>query len=231
MLLAACASPADVGVTPSASLGLPQTTTPTPTAATPKSTPKPTTKPSAKPTPNPSATIGPAAGLIMATAGPAWTAAGLDGPTFAVGYCHYRKLSDGQYLPDPRCTPGAIDSTVNDSTLGSTICKSGYTKTVRPPSSMTGKAKRESMLEYNTNLPASALEYDHLIPLELGGSSSTYNLWPEPNIGGSGGFYINAKDKVENSLKYAVCGGRTTLRAAQQAIVANWETAINVLGL
>lgn len=199
------------------------------TSGTESSTAVPSQGPTAPPSPTPTRVQ--AGGLIRATTGPDWTAAGLGGPTFAAGFCRYRRLPDGQYLPDPRCTPGAIDTTVNDATLGSTICRSGYTKTVRPPYSLTGPAKQESLLEYGSGGQAPTFEYDHLIPLELGGSSSTWNLWPEPNIGGSGGYYINPKDKVENDLKRAVCAGRASLRAAQLAIVSNWETAEAVLGL
>lgn len=60
-------------------------------------------------------------------------------------------------------------------------------------------------------------EEDHLIPLELGGSpSDPKNLWPEP--GGA----PNAKDKVENAAKQAVCDGSIGLVAAQKAIASNW---------
>jgi len=72
---------------------------------------------------------------------------------------------------------------------------------------------------------ASPYELDHLIPLELGGSSSTLNLWPEQNIGGTGTYVHNAKDQVEDDLHTAVCDGQVSLAAAQQAIASNWTTA------
>src|SRR5207247_7773377 len=52
--------------------------------------------------------------------------------------CHTR--ADGQ-LPDPRCTPGSVDPAVTQASIGSTICRSGYTEKVRPPESETAHAK------------------------------------------------------------------------------------------
>lgn len=54
------------------------------------------------------------------------------------GRCYYR---DRGQLPDPRCTPGSVDPAVTQRDLYSTICKSGYTKKVRPPDPQTGAFK------------------------------------------------------------------------------------------
>jgi hypothetical protein len=51
-------------------------------------------------------------------------------------------------LPDPACTPGAIDPRVSRSDINSTICTRGYTTTVRPPLSVTEPIKRERMAAY-----------------------------------------------------------------------------------
>ena len=58
-----------------------------------------------------------------------------------------------------------------------------------------------------------------------GGANDAANLWPEypPTP--------NPKDKVENALHAAVCDGKVTLKAAQNAIASNWETAERNLGL
>jgi hypothetical protein len=68
-------------------------------------------------------------------------------------------------------------------------------------------------------------ELDHLVPIGLGGSNAIINLWPEA------GRVPNPKDLVENRLRAAVCAGTVTLAAAQQAIAADWMTAIQRLGL
>jgi hypothetical protein len=127
--------------------------------------------------------------------------------------------SDPQaYLPDSNCTPGVVNSAVTQADIYSTICVSGYTKTIRPPASYTDKLKREQIMEYgyiDTN--TSDYEEDHFISLELGGNpTDPKNLWPEPHAS------TNEKDKVENYLHKQVCAGSLTLSQAQKEISTNW---------
>jgi hypothetical protein len=131
------------------------------------------------------------------------------------GQCHIQQTPAGP-LPDPACTPGAIDPAVNQSNIRSTICRPGYTATVRPSASETDKWKRVAEQAYGVTGPG---EYDHLVSLELGGTNATSNLWSEP------GPIPNAKDTVENRLHKEVCSGQITLAGAQQAIATNWTTA------
>ncbi|MFJ9566014.1 hypothetical protein ACIRQQ_39030 [Streptomyces fuscichromogenes] len=42
---------------------------------------------------------------------------------------------------------------------------------------------------------------------------------------------VNRKDPVETKLHTAVCAGKVTLAATQQAIVSDWTTALSRLGL
>jgi hypothetical protein len=172
--------------------------------------------PSAPATHTAPATHAPAATRAPATHAPAVV------PAAAPSTCHMR---DGGQLPDLRCTPGATDPRVTQATIYSTICVSGYTATVRPPSSVTTRFKYDvSWPEYGVPSYDHG-ELDHLIPLELGGSSAAANLWPEI------GPLPNPKDSVENALNHAVCSGRVSLRAAQRAIAADWLTAESVLGI
>lgn len=150
--------------------------------------------------------------------------------------CHYAS-ANGFALPDPACTPGAVDGAVTQATIASTICRSGYTASVRPPESITEPAKHRSMAAYGSPGSAARYEYDHLVPLELGGSSDVANLWPEPNAGSpsefdsTDSFGINAKDGVEDRLHDAVCSGQVALAAAQRAIASDWTTAEALLGV
>lgn len=141
-----------------------------------------------------------------------------DDEHLTAGQCHVRAAADGQPLPDPACTPGAIDPAVTQATIASTICRSGYTSTIRPPASDTGRWKVRTYVFYALSTATSG-EYDHLVPLELGGANATSNLWVEP------GGIPNAKDKVENRLREEVCAGQLTLATAQQEIAADWTTA------
>jgi hypothetical protein len=128
--------------------------------------------------------------------------------------------------PDARCTPGAVNPAVTKATLASTICRSGWTATVRPGVSVTEREKLASMRAYGLRGSPSAYEYDHLVPLELGGAvNDPRNLWPEPDYVGARGFYRNPKDRLENALKRRVCRGAMTLATAQRAIASDWVGA------
>ena len=139
------------------------------------------------------------------------------------GPCMFR---DGGQLPDPSCTPGAIDSAVTAAVL----CSPSYrTSTYRPPSSQT------SAFKYDVAEPAYGQasvsgELDHLVSLELGGANDASNLWVEA------GTIPNPKDSVENALHDWVCAAsghaaETRLHRAQVAIAADWITAEHVLGI
>jgi hypothetical protein len=144
-------------------------------------------------------------------------------PQPAPGTCHYRTAANGETLPDPNCTPGAISPNVTQDTLATTICKTGYTKSIRPPASISAAEKRGNAAAYGYTGPLSGIEYDHLVPLELGGDpNDPRNLWVEP------GASPNPKDGIESQLHQLVCEGRVPLAAAQQAIATDWTTALNV---
>lgn len=151
--------------------------------------------------------------------------------TLAAGQCKVRTVDavKGDFLPDPSCTPGAIDPAVTQENLASTICKSGYTTTVRAAASDTDKVKALSLAQYGQTRAAST-EFDHLVSLQLGGTNAVSNLWPEPNRAGAPGT-TNPKDAIETHLNKAVCTHKVTLAAAQTAIARDWVTAEKDLGL
>lgn len=147
-------------------------------------------------------------------------------PTSTTG-CHYR----GQD-PDPTCTPGATSASVTQANIHSTICRSGYTASVRPPVSYTEPLKRELLAAYGDQVAAAAYELDHLVPLELGGAPrSRQNLWPQPwerDRQHPAGFAppgqgAQSKDRLENELRRRVCAGAMPLAEAQGAIAADWR--------
>jgi hypothetical protein len=137
------------------------------------------------------------------------------------GSCHVR----GSYpvnLPDPHCTPGALNPAVTQATIRRTICRAGYSSSIRPSTSVTGREKLASLRAYGLRQSPGSYEYDHLISLELGGAANdSRNLWPE------NGASPNPKDKVENSLHARVCAGSMTLAAAQRIIALDWVTYYN----
>jgi hypothetical protein len=119
-------------------------------------------------------------------------------------------------VPDPKLTPGdAFEVTVQD------LCVPGYTKKVR---NVPAEMKREVYEEYGvTSHEPGDYEVDHLIPLELGGSNSIKNLWPESHR--TSPWNAQVKDRLEGKLHKLVCAGQLDLKTAQQAIAANWIEA------
>jgi hypothetical protein len=65
-------------------------------------------------------------------------------------------------------------------------------------------------------------EVDHLIPLELGGSNSIKNLFPEAARPKPG---FHQKDRLENRLHKEVCDATMTLHHASHQIAVNWLRA------
>src|SRR5258708_33082463 len=68
-------------------------------------------------------------------------------------------------------------------------------------------------------------EVDQLIPLELGGSNSIKNLWPESHR--TAPWNAQVKDRLEGKLHELVLRGQLDLKTAQQAIAVNWIEAYN----
>ncbi len=119
-------------------------------------------------------------------------------------------------LPDPKCTPGAINPSVIQDNIKNTICVAGYSKTVIPPVSYTTPLKIKLMKSYGLTDSRSNYEFDHLISLEIGGNPvDVKNLWPEP---GYGQYNFHIKDRFENYLHKAVCNGSMGLSEAQKQI-------------
>jgi hypothetical protein len=52
---------------------------------------------------------------------------------------------------------------VNEATIDRTICRAGWSETVRPPDSVTEAEKAASMAAYGDTGPMSSYEYDHFL--------------------------------------------------------------------
>jgi hypothetical protein len=123
-------------------------------------------------------------------------------------------------LPRHDLTSGAIDPRVSQSNIRNTICRPGYTTTVRPPFEYTTAMKHQLMRAYGVKGSIHDYELDHLIPLELGGCPSCEtNLWPQPRNVFPG---ATEKDEVEDYLHHQVCSGAVPLAKAQREITSDW---------
>jgi hypothetical protein len=108
-------------------------------------------------------------------------------------------------------TPGVLNPAVTQANIASTVCRHGWTRTVRPPVSYTNGLKAKGLRQYRLRGPPSAFQEDHLISLELGGDpTDPRNLWPEPYPRAA------AVDQIENDLNHQVCTGSLSLADAQR---------------
>jgi hypothetical protein len=126
---------------------------------------------------------------------------------FAPGRGHHAPA----IVADPVRTPGVVNPNVTQANIRSTVCKRGWTASIRPPVSYTNALKRKQMRQYGETGSMSDYQEDHLISLEMGGSpTDPRNLWPEP--------YPRASemDQIENELNSEICDGQLTLAQAQR---------------
>ena len=143
-------------------------------------------------------------------------------------FAHRHGHNTHAILADAVRTPGVLNPDVTQANIRSTICRHGWTETIRPPTDYTNGLKRKQMRQYRETGSLSDYQEDHLISLELGGNpTDPRNLWPEP--------YPRAADmdRIENELNLEVCSGQLTLAQAQQredtikhtrARVARWRS-------
>jgi hypothetical protein len=117
-------------------------------------------------------------------------------------------------LPRPGLTPGAVLTA-----SARQVCVPGYATAVRdvPSAELDAVYRRYGV----AHIPYQH-EVDHLVSLELGGSNSIRNLWPEPYAGRWG---AHTKDGLENTLHELVCSGRLRLRHAQRIESTDWVAA------
>ena len=141
------------------------------------------------------------------------------------------RISNGFPVPDPNCTPGAIDPTLTIEVLKdprfTTRCVSNAVTT-----------EGEKALTYdwyslphpsNNSGENQICELDHLVSLELGGADSLDNVWPQCGPAGVTlpQRFFKEKDTVENFLAMQVRTGRMNLTGAQKAIATDWTQFLN----
>ncbi len=132
---------------------------------------------------------------------------------FTIGL--HQATADSGQLPDNKITPGdSLEVSAKD------ICVSGYTQKIR---NVPFALKQKVYEEYGiANHAPRSFEVDHLVPLELGGSNSLRNLWPEH---GAGEWNYHVKDALENKLHKLVCANKLDLKTAQDEIAKDWISA------
>lgn len=120
-------------------------------------------------------------------------------------------------LPDPSVTPGVLNPAVTPATIKATVCVSGWTATVRPPTPYTNKLK---VIDTPKGMKIVDGELDHLISIEDGGSpSSPQNLW---YMAYADRYGARVKDVLETRVKHLLCAGKISLDDARAALSPNW---------
>jgi hypothetical protein len=123
---------------------------------------------------------------------------------------------DAPTLPDPRLTPGATLAVTPED-----FCEPGYSAKVRDvPASL----KKKVYAAYGiTQRGRGEFEVDHLISLQLGGSNSIQNLWPQSYL--TQPWNAHVKDALENRLHSEICSGKLDMKTAQREIATDWIAA------
>jgi hypothetical protein len=138
---------------------------------------------------------------------------------------------NGFLLPDPDCTPGAINPALTVTVLHD---RRFSTRCVRDKATSAGR-KTDTYDWYHQNHPArntgktQVCELDHLISLELGGADTLDNIWPQcgPARVSLNNRFFKQKDTVENYLAWLVKNDRIDLDEAQQGIATDWTQFID----
>ncbi len=136
------------------------------------------------------------------------------------------KAAGEYFVPDPHCTPVAINPTLTDIVLKNPAFRTGCVRN----DATTEQQKAKTYIWYHISHPANnqgntqVCELDHLIPLYLGGADTLDNIWPQCGPAGVhlDDRYFKQKDKVEFYLGQQVREGKMKLEDAQQGIARDW---------
>src|SRR4249919_1227224 len=107
--------------------------------------------------------------------------------------------------------PGAYNPDVTPATINTTICVSGYSSKIRPPTSYTNPLKHTLLAKAHLPGTVSAYQLDHMISLSVGGAPRDLrNLWLEPAA------QAKVADHWEARWHRRVCNGSWGLRYTQR---------------
>ena len=123
------------------------------------------------------------------------------------------------------CMPSwaqALNPGVTQANIGSTICVSGWSATIRPSTAYTGALKRRLLRQAGIPMSrGSQYELDHWVPLSLGGApKDPKNLRLQAWAGPEG---ATAKDVIESAMHREVCRGHVSLEEAQSCMAKDWH--------
>lgn len=114
-----------------------------------------------------------------------------------------------------------LNPDVTQTTIATTICQTGWTRTVRPYVTQMKAIKSKMLAAIGEPIERrNRYELDHKIPLALGGAViDSRNLALQPID------EAHEKDAIEVCLSSLVCQGKIELEDAQSAIWEDWRKA------
>jgi hypothetical protein len=128
-------------------------------------------------------------------------------------------------MPDPSCTPGAVNPTVTIDVLKNTNFRTCCIRDkVESEPDKHVAYKWYGVPDPPNNTKDQTCELDHLVPLELGGGDSMDNIWPQcgPDNVTLKERYFKQKDQVEFYLADQVKAGAMDQSTAQHAIAKDY---------
>jgi hypothetical protein len=151
--------------------------------------------------------------------------------------CRSDLKKNGFAVPDPACTPGAVNPTLTLTALKDPAFRTDCVRNQATPESRSSSEehsskhfKTDTYGWYGVPKPTDnegknqTCELDHFISLELGGADTLDNIWPQcgPADVTLDNRFFKEKDTVENYLAWMVKHGEMELDEAQKGIAADW---------
>lgn len=147
------------------------------------------------------------------------------------GSCHTRMSPTGYPLPDPLCTPGAINPTVTAEVLKDPIFDTRCLRNVA-----TSEQQKHIVYQwYGIHPPANnrggnqACELDHAVCLGCGGADTLQNIWPQcgPDDVPLNRRYFKYKDYgVELPAFHEIKKGTADLPSLQRQMAEDWSALL-----
>lgn len=149
----------------------------------------------------------------------------------APGSCHVRKAADGYQLPDPACSPGAINPTLRAAILLNPAFRTGMVR-----DKLTSAAAKAKVYVWYGIVPPKGnvgqnqtCEMDHVVDLATGGADSLDNIWPEcgPSNVPVGQREFKIKDRfAEHDVMRLFKANPANLADLQHRIAQDWTQFI-----
>ena len=151
----------------------------------------------------------------------------------APGSCHVRIAADGYRLPDPACTPGAINPTLTVAVLTDPAFRTGMVR-----DKVTSEDQKRIVYSwYGITPPANntgasqTCELDHVVDLASGGADTLDNIWPQCQAPGAAPVPVGVrefkiKDRFAEHNVVALIKAGGNLADLQRRIASDWTQFI-----